>query len=456
MPKRERAYLLPSVLSPVARREICISIPDDLGHILPFLAQLEHLANWYAWEKNDTHDNDTVAAVWREIFDDVRNSIDNELGCGTMGLQDIRLANCVLEKQDNEGNWTEVGSIADCVVAGIDAALSDGTIPPSPFPDYPFPTTNAVNTTLQDVACGVADFASDYLIEKFNDQLDAIEAAVGLGVSVAKIAADVVDAIAGWAPVVGGIISAVKDVIEGSVSTGFAVVRASDTVDWRSDVKCIFYTHLRENGANFGADRTVIVDAIITEIKALSPVISPLFGRFLDGLEFKLFKKLAKVAEDNEGECDDCTVNWCYEWDFTTGLHGWTINYGTQDSSGLHTVVNGQYTMIDIAMSLPAIGHMTTVEVWGVADGGGTYPGADALRMIELSDSAIIIIAANSTIGSGAFHVTKSVDTTWAGATTFGIVTDWASPSPRHHATITKLLLRGTDGINPFGDDNCT
>lgn len=325
--KRQRAYLLPDVACPSERMDICISIPDDLGHILPFLAQLEHLANWYAWETDDDRTNDDVAACWREIFNSVRQSIDEHLGCGVdVAIKDIRLVDCVLEKQDAEDDtWTLVGSIADCVSAGIVDALADGTIPPSPFPEYPAPVTNDTNPSERDVACGIADFASDYLIEKFNDNLDAIEAAVGLGVSVAKIAADVVDAIAGWAPIVGGVIAAVKDVIEGSVTVTFSVIRASDTVDWRSDVKCILYNLLKDNGADFGADRSTVVDPFITDVKALTPAISPLFGRFMDGLDLKLFRKLAKISEDNEGECDDCD-SWCVQFQYFVDDYGeyWT------------------------------------------------------------------------------------------------------------------------------------
>lgn len=462
MTKRQRAYLLPTVLSPVARREICISIPDDLGHILPFLAQIERLANWYAWETNDDHDNDTVAAVWREIFDSVRNSLDNDLGCGTMGLQDIRLVDCVIEKQDDEGNWSTVGSVADCVIAGINASLENGTIPPSPYPDYPAPATNDVNTTIRDVACGIADFTSDYLIEKFNDQLDAIEAAIGLGVSVAKIAADVVDAIAGWAPVVGGIIAAVKDVIEGSVTVTFAVIRASDTVEWRSDVKCIFYTALKENGANFGATRDEILEGIITEIKALAPAISPLFGRFLDGIDLKLFHKLAKISEDNEGECDDCDA-WCYELDLTATLPTWlTIEYGTQDATGIKsesgtlprtdTTGTAYGALAGFIVTMPAATTINTITVTANMQDSASADTRDFNTFYHT-----VLGSGDIDNATGVHNLVSTPDSEFTASETwtFRVGAGWSGGAfETGYHILTHLKMQG-HGVNPFGESNC-
>lgn len=372
MTKRERAYLLPDTLCPAERLDICISIPNNLGHIMPFLAQIERLANWYAWETNETRDNEIVAACWRNVFNAVRNSIDNQLGCGAVvGIQDVRMVDCVIEKQMPDDSWELVGSVADCVEVGIASAIADGTLQNSSDVIYAEPVTNATNPTMADVACGIADFMSEYLIEKFNDQLDLMEAAITAGVSIAKITADVVDAVAGWAPIVGGIIAAVKDVIEGSVALTFAVVRASDTVDWRSEVKCALLTRLRDNNGTIGADRTVVIDGWIADIKAMAEAISPLFGRFLDGLDYKAYRKWQKIAENNEGECDDCVYRWHHDFDFTTGAHGWTAfdGRGTLSSEGWNalatgdTLTNRLYVILNIPEGAQLDGEVSTVTI---------------------------------------------------------------------------------------------
>jgi len=98
--KRQRAYLLPDTACPTARREICIKIPDELGHLLPFLGQLEYLTHWYAWEDDGSGKNVETAACWRDVFDAVRANIDNQVGCAEM---DIRLQGCTLQKASTVG-----------------------------------------------------------------------------------------------------------------------------------------------------------------------------------------------------------------------------------------------------------------------------------------------------------------------------------------------------------------
>lgn len=465
MTKRTRAYLLPEVLCPTARLDICISIPDDLGHIMPFLAQIEFLANWYAWENDPDRSNDDVAACWREIFNQLRASIDERSGCGVAtALQDIRLVDCVLEKQDQDDVWSEVGSIADCVTAGIVGGIESGNVSGGDnYAWYAAPVTNDVNPTETDVACAIATFASDYLIEKFNDNLDQIEAAIGLGVSVAKIAADVADAVAGWAPIVGGIIAAVKDVIEGSVATTFAVIRASDTVEWRSDVKCTLYQRLKDNGADFGATFDPVVTPWIADVKALSPVISPLFGRWLEGLGIGLFRKLAKVSEDEVGECDDCEL-WCYELDLTDPLPDWlTIEYGTQDTTGIKSE-SGFLPRTD-----------TTGTAYGALAGFiVTMPSTAIINIVtvtaDMQDSASADTRDfntfyHSELGAGDIDNTTGIHTlvsspdseftaseTW----TFRVGAGWSGGAfTTGYHIITHLKMTG-HGINPFGDNNCT
>lgn len=443
--KRQRAYLLPDVLCPAETLDICVSVPNNLGHLLAFLAQIEHLANWYAWEQNEARDNDTVAACWRTVFDDIRAKIDAHIGCGDVaGVQDLRLVDCILEKQDSEGNWTTVGSIADCVIAGINTALSDGTIPPSPYPVYPEPTTNPTNPTELDVACGIADFTSNYLIEKFNDILDLIEAAVGAGVTIAKIAADVVDAVAGFAPIVGGVIAAVKDVIEGSIAVTFAIIHASDTVDWRSDVKCALYNRLHDNGATFGTELSPVVTGWISDVKAMSPAISPLFGRWLESLDIRAFQKWQKISEDNEGECDDCEITWCYKFDFEVDSYGFTVDTYGAYSPGVGWIATaaggGKAIILDKTFS-PTI-NLKSIKVHlesTVPSGGNFYAGA--------TGAVTITLWPDQPPYTGDYAYT-------AGLSDVSSIRIFPSANGAPAITIKSMTLVGF-GDNPFGADNC-
>lgn len=223
-------------------------------------------------------------------------------------------------------------------------------------PAWSEPQTNDVNDTTDKMACGIADFTTTYLIDKFNDQLDAIEAAVGLGVTVGKIAADVVAAVLGFTQVAAGAIDAIKDVVEGSINLTFAVIRASDTVEWRSDVKCDLYQRLKANDGTFGNDRDPVISGWVNFVKGRSESISPLFGRFLDAIDVQGVRRLAKIAENNEGECDDCTDTWEHTFDFTTGAHGWTAYNGwaTLQADGWHGVslTQGEITYMNLYIQL--------------------------------------------------------------------------------------------------------
>ncbi|MCC7017842.1 MAG: hypothetical protein IT564_11635 [Rhodospirillales bacterium] len=456
---RQRAYLLPDVLCPSEKMGICIQIPDNLGHLLAFLAQIEHLANWYAWEKNETRDNVTVADCWREVFNDIRAKIDDNIRCSDVAsLQEIRLVDCLLEKQDEFGIWSEVGSIADCVSAGIADALADGTIPPSPYPDFPEPETNPVNPTADDVACGIADFMSDYLIEKFNDNLDLIEAGVNAGVATAKIAADVVDAIAGWAPIVGGIIAGVKDVIEGSVAVTFATIRASDTVDWRSNVKCDLYNRLRDNGGKIGTALSPVITGWIEDIKAYTEAISPLFGRWLEGIDLKGFLKWQKIAEDNEGECDDCLINFCYDFDFTTSDGGWLPDLNTDYaawSNGNGWGEGAQGAVIHITKTVPnsAIITVKKITVWVTGCDGQAYD-PDFNFFIAYVNGAPAEL-----LGSDPQQMNCGATRPFVGTTRRDGVTSIQIHSGYHPAAsmyISAVRIEGQAEVNPFGTDNCT
>ena len=461
---RQRAYLLPEVLCPETTLDICISIPNDLGHIMPFLAQIEYLANWYAWETNLDRDNDTVAACWRDIFNSVRSSIDNSLGCGTVSnVKDIRMVDCVIEKQDFDDVWTAVGSVEDCVIAGISAAIENGTIGNSAYPAIPAPTTNATNTTERDVACGIADFTSNYLIEKWNDQLDLIEALASGGATIAKIAADVVSAVTGIGIIAGGAVDAIKDMVDGSIALTFAVIRAADTVEWRSAIKCIFYNHLKDHGANFGTTLDDVVKPIIADIASEGSTDSPILAKFLSAFALQAFQRLAKISEDNEGECDDCD-SWCYELDLTSPLPSWiTIEYGTQEADGVKsqsgllprtdTTGDAYGALAGITITMPADGQIETIIV--TANMQDSLTNADTRHFNTFYHSVVGRGAIPNVNGTQVMESTPTSDFTMGESFYFRVGAGWTGGSTDFgYHTMQHIKFMGF-GANPFGADNC-
>lgn len=329
--KKIRAYLLPENPNPVGYIPVCVEVPDDRMHLLAFLGQIDALSKWWNWERDEAHTAKVAAKRWEYVLSQVRASIDGQTGCAEMTTLLRMSADCqdIEYSTDNGNTWQVLTNISDCISTGIQSALDAGTIAaPSNYPQWDEPEVNTTNTTVDAMSCGIADFTSNYLIEKFNDQLDLIEAGVQAGLTVAKIAADVVASVLRFTQVVGGAIDVAKDLIEGAIDVTFAVIRASDTVEWRSDVKCDLYCRLKENEGTFGTSRVPVVAGWTDYCASLTSIaISPLFARFLDAIDVAGFRRLAKIAENNAGECDDCECNVVVEYNFSSfQTHGFNLN----------------------------------------------------------------------------------------------------------------------------------
>lgn len=471
---RQRAYLLPEIACPVSRLDICISIPNDLGHIMPFLAQVEHLANWYAWERDEAHTNDDVAACWRDVFDALRHSIDEGLGCGvTESLRDVRMVDCVLEKQAQDGTWSEIGSVAACADTAIDNAIASGHIPASGYPTWPEPQLNATNDTMRKMACGIADFVAEYMADKFGDQLDLIESLVTAGLTVAKIAADVVAAVLGFTQVAGGAIDAIKDLTEGSISVGFAVVRAADTVEWRSAIKCDLYNRLVDNGGVFGDDKSPVITGWKSYIASRADAISPLFVKLIDAVAIEGFNRWAKIAENNEGECDDCVETWCFQFLNGRGLgaspfnlyaianFGTTAVYdsGADDFYTPDAAIDRAYRTIEAHINLASASGFTITEVQAFVESVAVGGVPSNLRSQILIDGVERGFRTQLSTFSGVDNYTiTATGLMLTDPDDIMVYLESAKyPETNHSAGslhLTKVIVRGT-GVSPFGADNC-
>lgn len=305
------------------------------------------------------------------------------------------------------------------------------------------PPTPAAGT----LTCNSADGLATWINDRYDDFLNAL--------STAGTASDGVAAFIASLPGASEIgASAILAAAQLAISLTISAARSSFTADWRTQTKCSLLCLAPNDGSFPDSLKTDWLANLATHTNLMAEPFNGLYRAFIGGFFASTLRKWYYIYSQKSGFCDDCGPcgGWSKVYDFRTGMNGWTLNYGTQDSAGLHTVVNGQYTMIDVTKILPTIGSgsvLTGIRVIGSAAGGGTYPGSDALRIIQLSDSTIENIASNAAIGTGAFNILMTVATTWAGNTDFGIVTDWGSPSTRHHATIQQLILSGT-GPNPF------
>lgn len=375
--------------------------------------------------------------------------------CGEMAIDDIRLTDCILEYH-MDGEWYTVGNITDCSAEALAAAQAAQTAAEnaqntantalSNAPVVTPPSTNATNDTTQKVACAVADFTITYIMDKWNDFLDQLKAGLIAAAAVARIVADLVNMVAQFTVIGDEAIDAVNEVVIGTTETIVQELQAQDTVEWRSAMKCHLYELLKPTSGSFGDTRSVVVDPMTQWIFDHSDMPQKSFLTIFWGLlAIQTFQRLSRIAQNNEGECDDCEVEWCHEFDFTTGEHGWTI-----DTYGAYVA---------------GVGFVAT------AAGGGKSLLLDHSFSPVVNLNSVRATLVSSLAGSGNFdayaehgaHLTLWPDTNpvsgdysySAGVSNVSFIRIHPSANGSSSTiTVTKIRLTGY-GVNPFGEDNC-
>jgi len=215
------------------------------------------------------------------------------------------------------------------------------------------------------------------LFSKFNDMLDAVEVYLLAGKAVVDIANAVLDLFAQFTVVGDEALDGVFAFVKGIIDETLAVVRAGDTTEWRSDLKCALYCRLLQYGGYFGDTKALIITPWKGDITGLSPIpIGLAFNSFLDSIDIGAFQQRARISANNVGEVDDCAA--CTYWDvwldFTTGAHSWVSEpmdgsgWGaSRNSTGWHRSATG----FAISTTLPAGCHITTIEL--VSYSAGTW-----------------------------------------------------------------------------------
>lgn len=175
-PNSDGGYILP--LEPDAPR-ICIEVPlpDALEHKIAFLGQLEELARWWTWQRDEAHSARLVAAIWRGILNNVRAQLDivqEYCMLPLLGVRQNEAEPCILEYTTDSENWLPFADLRLCTpnlringATGRLEASTDGLewfevadgptdwpddqVPPSlrPAPTNPEPASDLL-------ACGIA------------------------------------------------------------------------------------------------------------------------------------------------------------------------------------------------------------------------------------------------------------------------------------------------------------
>jgi len=241
------------------------------------------------------------------------------------------------------------------------------------------------------------------------------------------------------------------------LGAGAAAISAAFTNDVYDTLTCIFYCAIEADGSVTPDDLVEILDQISSQIGGLvEAVMSAML--FLTG----------EVGLSNEGtlgdapaDCDACDCGWCLEFDFKTGLHGWTIvsvpglDEGHQ-VGGVGIVANVQndactgHGYIQLYIDLGAtIDNIDTVEILQTSpnfDIGGAY-------FVDQDNGATLTrrVGWGSFSGSGLVTVGINDGTTYD---RINVVDFQCGQDPGNPQTIELIRFRGF-GTPPSVGDVC-
>lgn len=309
------AYLLPEVVDPAARRYVCVPIPDDRNHLLAFLGQLDALAYWWTWDRDDAHIGTEVARVWREIVAGVRASLDAEEGCAGMPffVRQNTETPCILEYSTNGVTWLQFADLLLCpspvritrINPGTDVyEISDdggATWEEHPELDPRNGDWNRFPPRSDEDRCNAA--AS--MVRFCSDWVDQSITQISLAVSVAGI----LIMILGFLAAIAGLPFATPFMTEfalGLIGLGATAIDNAFTSVVYDELLCIFYCNIDENGQMSAAQ----FDAIISKISATfeGDVVFALTG---------IMQLTGPVGMSNAGaigaDTDDCSGCECVE-----------------------------------------------------------------------------------------------------------------------------------------------
>lgn len=130
---RER-YTLPIDVNPPTRVCFQVEVPNDIYHIAAFMGQIFALARWWSWELDNAHTAKQVAAVWMDVFDNLKRCQPTVASGGAdEGVEQLIRQNpdnpCLLETSINGTDWCPFADLSKCVPASGQPGSGSGQPP---------------------------------------------------------------------------------------------------------------------------------------------------------------------------------------------------------------------------------------------------------------------------------------------------------------------------------------
>lgn len=344
------AYPLPDIAYPDNRRCVQIRIPDEPKHIQAFLGQVYALSKWFTWDRDQEKRGASVAIIWKEIFDELIDSIDDDICSNEESFPMLRqspTSPCVMEYKDVNGVWIPFFDYSKCGLFTATPTLLEYT-----------ETNNANNTLIQELNIYGSDpnnyqpaidvnaqsvsnrnkllcytlriVISTYLEVCARDAENVERGTIGLGVVLGAIAT------VAFAPLSVPITALMLGSLTVGGIAGVLSVPASELRDMtaQDSVICHAYNHLKDDALsrpNVQATfNTVPFSETSTEYK-MCAILGTLFNRLETYLVIaNMMMERISGVDGLVNECDGCgNPDWSHTFNFTQDSEGWYVEVHT-------------------------------------------------------------------------------------------------------------------------------
>lgn len=435
---------------PETTRCVQVVIPDGIEYVSMLFRALGWLANWTTYQRDTAHTGAQIAELWKQA---IAASLP-EMECGGM-LEDVRQHQtlpCVLEKKLS-GEWQPFANLRYCPpnlrVSGGKLQYFDEGL--QTWVDYPSDLGGAAPGSQPGEQPG-----GDEPVP-FEECKEIVLTVQGNGMTAVPF----------------------------RVTPGDTVFISSLTGGWTYNASATSFTWMCGTGKIYALGTCGTTDGddtgAIVENKPLGKLIAHYGEHYFDAQgtafpiplswpESTLFLQMNDPdLSDNAGsvtaKIEVCAVSWCYEFDFTTGQHGWSA-YGGIGADYIAGVgfrdhyVTGWHA-VELQYPTTVTGNIRRVEMYGTVTPGSendyTNLGLDPWKRTawwKVSGgqpngtqfwpewSSPMINDGNLDVAAGLYcGLIASQD---SGGTDKGGT-----------CTLTKIKFFGT-GANPFGEGNCT
>jgi hypothetical protein len=440
--QEQRGYLLPAVINPENWLSVCVPVPDDDNHRRAFLGQLDALASWWTWERDDAKQGTLAARVWRGIAECVRWRMENCNGCG---------------ERDYILRYNEDGNLEVSYDGG--QTWQDGSQYDPRYNAPTYPPNGAVDTKCQAAANATAYLENS--IDELSDWLAANSSLAGLVAVIIGILS--VAGIIGTGGAATPAILALAAALLELGASGLAVIFTSEVYD---TYRCILLCHLDDNGAISPFRFKDFLTAINNEFTGS---LQTVLWNWTNNLGSVGLTNLGSISSGSVADCSGCDeCEWCHdfyfdEYDDTWGWVGF-IGYTAQSTDGVglnyqdfvNTTgseplgVRGVYIRRDIAPTI-----VNRIEItYSIQK--GTYNLPETMFGLTVNDTVVIDVSSTAeTNGTDKLRVWTGNALTERVFVAVRSSRDASEPySYSGSCSVRKIRMEGK-GSCPFGDCYC-